>query len=108
MGLEKDALKNACVDMEQKIFVTYFPKRSKPDLALGMRHTDNGIITLLLQDQFSCLQVTRDNGKTWVRVPFVPGALVINLGDIGHVSNFSHSVSLHYSSFLFINLICQI
>nr|VDD09953.1 unnamed protein product [Brassica oleracea] len=26
MGLEKDALKNACVDMEQKIFVTYFPK----------------------------------------------------------------------------------
>ncbi|CAN7014906.1 unnamed protein product [Brassica oleracea var. botrytis] len=89
MGLEKDALKNACVDMEQKIFVTYFPKRPKPDLALGMRHTDNGI----LQDQVSCLQVTRDNGKTWVRVPFVPGALVINLGDIGHVSTFSHSVS---------------
>ncbi|KAF2568781.1 hypothetical protein F2Q68_00026411 [Brassica cretica] len=55
-------------------------KRPKPDLALGMRHTDNGI----LQDQVSCLQVTRDNGKTWVRVPFVPGALVINLGDIGH------------------------
>uniref|UniRef100_M4DEB0 Naringenin,2-oxoglutarate 3-dioxygenase n=1 Tax=Brassica campestris TaxID=3711 RepID=M4DEB0_BRACM len=110
MGLEKDALKNACVDMEQKIFVTYFPKRSKPDLALGMRHTDNGIITLLLQDQFSCLQVTRDNGKTWVRVPFVPGALVINLGDIGHyLSNGRFMTTDHQgvvdsnSSKLFIN-----
>ncbi|KAG2286951.1 hypothetical protein Bca52824_046555 [Brassica carinata] len=105
MGLEKDALKNACVDMEQKIFVTYFPKRPKPDLALGMRHTDNGI----LQDQVSCLQVTRDNGKTWVRVPFVPGALVINLGDIGHQrevhdyrpSGDSNSSKLFINTFLF-------
>ncbi|XP_013633037.1 PREDICTED: naringenin,2-oxoglutarate 3-dioxygenase-like [Brassica oleracea var. oleracea] len=97
MGLEKDALKNACVDMEQKIFVTYFPKRPKPDLALGMRHTDNGI----LQDQVSCLQVTRDNGKTWVRVPFVPGALVINLGDIGHyLSNGRFMTTDHHKLFI--------
>ncbi|KAF3573762.1 hypothetical protein F2Q69_00062642, partial [Brassica cretica] len=84
MGLEKAALKNACVDMEQKIVVNYFPKRPKPDLALGMRHIDHGIITSLLQDQVSCLQATRDNGKTCVTVPLVPGALVINLGGIGH------------------------
>ncbi|CAH8329250.1 unnamed protein product [Eruca vesicaria subsp. sativa] len=110
MGLEKDALKNACVDMEQKIVVNYFPKRPKPDLALGMRHTDHGTITLLLQDQVSCLQATRDNGKTWITVPLVPGALVINLGDIGHyLSNGRFMASDHQavvdsnSSRLFIN-----
>ncbi|KAF2603151.1 hypothetical protein F2Q70_00026845 [Brassica cretica] len=58
-----------------------------------MRHTDNGI----LQDQVSCLQVTRDNGKTWVRVPFVPGALVINLGDIGHLGGASPEVAFSAS-----------
>ncbi|KAH0912698.1 hypothetical protein HID58_036019 [Brassica napus] len=105
MGLEKDALKNACVDMEQKIVVNYFPKRPKLDLALGMRHTDHGIITLLLQDQVSCLQATRDNGNTWVTVPLVPGALVINLGDIGHeVHDFRPSGGGLKSSKLFINI----
>ncbi|KAJ0248178.1 Non-hem dioxygenase N-terminal domain-containing protein [Hirschfeldia incana] len=111
MGLEKNALKNACVDMEQKIVVNYFPKRhNKPDLALGMRHTDHGTITLQLQDQASCLQATRGNGKTWVTVPIVPGALVINLGDIGHyLSNGRFMTSDHQavvdsnSSRLFIN-----
>ena len=102
IGLEKAALKNACVDMEQKIVVNYFPKRPKPDLPLGMRHTDHGIITLLLQDQVSCLQATGDNGKTWVTVPLVPGALLINLGTLVSLvlsHSFSHSVSLHFSSF---------
>ncbi|WZZ82690.1 hypothetical protein YC2023_103262 [Brassica napus] len=110
MGLEKAALKNACVDMEQKIVVNYFPKRPKPDLALGMRHIDHGIITSLLQDQVSCLQATRDNGKTCVTVPLVPGALVINLGGIGHyLSNRRFMTSDHQavvdskSSKLFIN-----
>ncbi|XP_033136715.1 naringenin,2-oxoglutarate 3-dioxygenase-like [Brassica rapa] len=102
MGLEKDALKNACVDMEQKIVVNYFPKRPKLDLALGMRHTDHGIITLLLQDQVSCLQATRDNGNTWVTVPLVPGALVINLGDIGHVSTFSFFLTFRFVASFFI------
>uniref|UniRef100_A0A0D3DVI2 Fe2OG dioxygenase domain-containing protein n=1 Tax=Brassica oleracea var. oleracea TaxID=109376 RepID=A0A0D3DVI2_BRAOL len=105
IGLEKAALKNACVDMEQKIVVNYFPKRPKPDLPLGMRHTDHGIITLLLQDQVSCLQATGDNGKTWVTVPLVPGALLINLGTL--VSRFMTSdhqaVVDSKSSKLFIN-----
>ncbi|KAL0756890.1 hypothetical protein Bca101_094558 [Brassica carinata] len=100
MGLEK-----------AKIVVNYFPKRPKPDLALGMRHIDHGIITSLLQDQVSCLQATRDNGKTCVTVPLVPGALVINLGGIGHkyLSNRRFMTSDHQavvdskSSKLFIN-----
>ncbi|KAL2333793.1 hypothetical protein Fmac_015006 [Flemingia macrophylla] len=85
MGLEKDALTKACVDMDQKVVVNYYPKCPQPDLTLGLkRHTDPGTITLLLQDQVGGLQATRDNGKTWITVQPVQGAFVVNLGDHGH------------------------
>nr|ATI97620.1 F3H [Lotus filicaulis] len=85
MGLEKEALTKACVDMEQKVVVNYYPKCPQPDLTLGLkRHTDPGTITLLLQDQVGGLQATRDNGKTWITVQPLEGAFVVNLGDHGH------------------------
>lgn len=97
MGLEKESLTNACVDMDQKIVVNYYPKCPQPDLTLGLkRHTDPGTITLLLQDQVGGLQATRDNGKTWITVQPVEGAFVVNLGDHGHVS------TLLISPFIFI------
>nr|UOI87842.1 flavanone 3-hydroxylase [Althaea officinalis] len=85
MGLEEEALTKACVDMDQKVVVNYYPKCPQPDLTLGLkRHTDPGTITLLLQDQVGGLQATRDNGKTWITVQPVEGAFVVNLGDHGH------------------------
>ncbi|KAJ1422606.1 Oxoglutarate/iron-dependent dioxygenase [Sesbania bispinosa] len=85
MGLEKEALTKACVDMDQKVVINYYPKCPQPDLTLGLkRHTDPGTITLLLQDQVGGLQATRDNGKTWITVQPVEGAFVVNLGDHGH------------------------
>nr|AMQ48655.1 flavanone 3-hydroxylase [Vassobia dichotoma] len=85
MGLEKEALTKACVDMDQKVVVNFYPKCPQPDLTLGLkRHTDPGTITLLLQDQVGGLQATKDNGKTWITVQPVEGAFVVNLGDHGH------------------------
>jgi naringenin 3-dioxygenase len=85
MGLNKEALTKACVEMDQKVVVNFYPKCPQPDLTLGLkRHTDPGTITLLLQDQVGGLQATRDNGKTWITVQPVVGAFVVNLGDHGH------------------------
>ncbi|XP_008449161.2 naringenin,2-oxoglutarate 3-dioxygenase [Cucumis melo] len=89
MGLEKGALRKACVDLDQKIVVNFYPKCPEPDFTLGLkRHTDPGTITLLLQDQVGGLQATKDGGRTWITVQPVQGAFVVNLGDHGHyVSN---------------------
>nr|AMQ23622.1 flavanone-3-hydroxylase 2 [Silene littorea] len=89
LGLQTDALSKACVQMDQRVMINYYPKCPQPDLTLGLlRHTDPGTITLLYQDQVGGLQATCDDGVTWITVPPIPGALVVNLGDHSHfVSN---------------------
>src|SRR5262245_46308296 len=46
-------------------------------------HTDSGALTILMQDEHPGLEVLR-NGR-WHRVQPVPGALVVNIGDIVQV-----------------------
>ena len=51
LGLESDAVTKACVEMDQKVVVNFYPKCPEPDMTLGLkRHIDPGTIMLLLQD----------------------------------------------------------
>eukprot|EP01018_Ginkgo_biloba_P039374 Gb_04376 [translate_table: standard] len=84
LGLEPQAVTKACLDMDQKVVINFYPKCPQPDMTLGLkRHTDPGTITLLLQDQVGGLQATKD-GLNWITVEPVEGAFVVNLGDHMH------------------------
>lgn len=59
----------------------FYPQCPSSDLVIGMKtHTDGTAITILLQDkEVEALQVLKDN--QWFRVPIIPEALVIIVGD---------------------------
>ncbi|URE05109.1 gibberellin 3-beta-dioxygenase [Musa troglodytarum] len=96
-----------------------YPVCPDPDRAMGMAaHTDSTLLTLLFQSNTSGLQVLQvvgDNGRDrtarWVTVPPMPGALIVNVGDLFQilsngryrsvvhravVSRTSHRVSVAY------------
>ncbi|KAA8522958.1 hypothetical protein F0562_009381 [Nyssa sinensis] len=59
----------------------FYPQCPRPDLVLGLKpHADGSAITILLQDkEVEGLQILKDD--QWVRVPIVPHALLVNVGD---------------------------
>uniref|UniRef100_A0A0C9RQ33 TSA: Wollemia nobilis Ref_Wollemi_Transcript_26219_1307 transcribed RNA sequence n=1 Tax=Wollemia nobilis TaxID=56998 RepID=A0A0C9RQ33_9CONI len=87
LGLHPLAVEEACgEEAEQKILMNYYPACPAANMTLGLkRHTDPGTITVLLQDQVGGLQITRDDGKSWLTVEPIEGAFVVNLGDQMHV-----------------------
>ncbi|WJZ87275.1 hypothetical protein VitviT2T_006671 [Vitis vinifera] len=63
------------------ILCHYYPACPQPELTMAStRHSDNDFLTILLQDQIGGLQVLHQD--QWVDIPPVPGALVINVGDL--------------------------
>ncbi|KAK9697953.1 hypothetical protein RND81_08G072300 [Saponaria officinalis] len=59
----------------------YYPPCPHPDQVLGLKpHSDGTLITILLQDKdVNGLQVLKDD--QWYKVPVIPDALFINVGD---------------------------
>lgn len=72
----------------------FYPPCSRPDLVLGVKpHTDRSGITVLLQDgEVEGLQILIDD--RWVRVPVIPHAFLVNLGDQMQVHLFFLNVSV--------------
>lgn len=74
--------------------LNYYPACPQPELAMGAsEHTDASIFTILQQGDVSGLQVLNDGFATWVPVPPIPHAFVVNIGDCLQAS-FSYSFLL--------------
>lgn len=62
-----------------------YPACPDPDRAMGLaEHTDSTLLSIIHQTNISGLQVLRDRAG-WLTVPPVPGALVVNIGDLTHI-----------------------
>ncbi|GMI85391.1 Scopoletin 8- Hydroxylase [Hibiscus trionum] len=66
-----------------------YPICPNPDLTIGIgRHSDIGMLTVLLQDEVGGLYVKTEPGMgyenkvEWIEIPSIPGALVINVADM--------------------------
>lgn len=83
LGLEATDFDTA-LDVESaglQIFIAnLYPPCPQPELAMGMPpHSDHGLLTLLMQNGISGLQV-QHKGK-WVNVNAAPYSFLVNTGD---------------------------
>ncbi|CAB4303224.1 unnamed protein product [Prunus armeniaca] len=83
-------------DASAALQLNSYPACPDPDRAMGLAaHTDSTLLTILYQNNTSGLQVLRE-GTGWVTVPPLPGALVVNVGDLIHIlSNGLYPSVLH-------------
>ncbi|XP_047323406.1 feruloyl CoA ortho-hydroxylase F6H1-3-like [Impatiens glandulifera] len=66
----------------KRINMNYYPKCPNPELTIGVgRHSDVSTLTILLQDQVGGLYVRKLETDSWIHVPPIEGAIVINIGD---------------------------
>uniref|UniRef100_A0A0D3BPY0 Fe2OG dioxygenase domain-containing protein n=1 Tax=Brassica oleracea var. oleracea TaxID=109376 RepID=A0A0D3BPY0_BRAOL len=80
LGLEKNYLQEQNEEGSQVIAVNCYPSCPEPEVTLGMPpHSDFGSLTILLQSSEG-LQIM-DSNKNWVCVPYIEGALIVQLGD---------------------------
>jgi len=91
LGLNPNHLKEIDCSKGLRMLCHYYPPCPEPDLTLGAsKHSDSSFLTVLLPDQIEGLQVLREG--YWFDVPPVPGALIINVGDLLQASSCSRSM----------------
>lgn len=80
LGLDRDYMDKAMRQHGQHMALNYYPPCPEPELTYGLpAHTDCNLITILLQDDVTGLQVLRQ-GK-WVAINSIPNTFIVNLGD---------------------------
>ncbi|KAJ4822666.1 hypothetical protein Tsubulata_039463, partial [Turnera subulata] len=73
-----------------------YPPCPEPELTKGFsKHTDSAFLGVVLQDQLGGLQVLYQD--KWVDVTPMPGALIVNLGDMTQASSRNSSYSFSFS-----------
>eukprot|EP01018_Ginkgo_biloba_P028735 Gb_22186 [translate_table: standard] len=80
LGLESNYIESAFKGGLQIVVVNMYPECPEPHLAMGVPpHSDDGGLTILLQNDVGGLQV-RYNDR-WVAVEPIPNSFVVNVGD---------------------------
>ena len=89
LGVELDDSKIDAFIGKKMVNMNFYPTCPSPELTVGVgRHSDMGTLTILLQDGIGGLyvkvpeNVDMEKKGEWVEIPPVPGALVINIGDM--------------------------
>ncbi|KAJ4837585.1 hypothetical protein Tsubulata_009691 [Turnera subulata] len=90
LGLTQDDVKwlkpkNGSITSQAVLQLNSYPVCPDPGHAMGLApHTDTTLLTLLYQSNTSGLEVL-DDSNGWVTVQPLPGALVVNIGDLMHI-----------------------
>ena len=91
LGIDPQIFEDAFSNHTSFLRLNYYPvfnrKESSSDFLGVNRHTDAGVLTLLMQDTNSALEVYSgtkqdNNDGTWIHVDPVPGGLAINVCDM--------------------------
>ncbi|XP_061359191.1 feruloyl CoA ortho-hydroxylase F6H1-3-like [Gastrolobium bilobum] len=80
--MEIDETNESMLMGSKRINFNYYPICPNQDLTVAIgRHSDVSTLTVLLQDQTGGLYVRAEDRHSWIHVPPISGALVINIGD---------------------------
>jgi isopenicillin N synthase-like dioxygenase len=109
LGSPPDVFDSAFADAPATLIkIVRYPARAASSQGVGA-HRDAGVLTLLLAEPGSRgLQVRRarggDSGGSWIEVPPLPGAFIVNIGELlelatgGYLRATEHRVNLHRPS----------
>jgi len=83
LGKDPSFFNNYLVDSLSTLRLLHYPPvpEERQQKLICTPHTDSGILTLLHQDETGGLEVRNSEGE-WVPAPYVPGSIVVNIGDL--------------------------